>query len=57
MVHKSSILAAAIAVFWKVITMLSIKNAHEHGGLSRAGKSHLAFAKYAKKERVRAVVM
>ena len=42
MVHKSSILAAAIAVFWKVITMLSIKNAHEHGGLSRAGKSHLA---------------
>lgn len=42
MVHKSSILAAAIAVFWKVITMLSIKNPHEHGGLRRAGKSHLA---------------
>ena len=42
MVHKSSILAAAISVFWKVITMLSIQNAHEHDGLSRAGKSHLA---------------
>ena len=37
MVHKSSILAAAIAVFWKVITMLSIKNPHEH-----AKQSHLA---------------
>ena len=42
MVHKSSTLAAAISVFWKVITMLSIKNAHEHDGLSRAGKSQLA---------------
>ena len=54
MVHKSSIFAAAIAIFLKVITMLSIKNPHEHGGLSKLEK---ALAKYAKKERVRAVVM
>ena len=56
MVHKSSILAAAIAVFLKVITMLSIKNAHEHSGLS-SRKKPFSLAKYAKKERVRAVVM
>ena len=42
MVHKSSIFAAAIAIFFKVITMLSMKNPHEHGDLSRAGKSDLA---------------